>query len=192
VSDQNVFDSYFELNKDRLSQIEAVTIPRFAEVPDWTGGSPAVVLSRVVFNPATLGRGDRELQHTLTHELTHAALGLETSEATPLWLVEGMAEYVAYATDPVSDGVTAQYARRVSATDLPTDTTFYDSADNYVLGWLAVKLIAQKYGVDKAFALYHYFSRASDVDAGFQSVLGISEAAFVQAWLGYLAKLRSG
>jgi hypothetical protein len=191
VSDQNVFDSYFELSKDRLSQIEAVTIPRFAEVPDWSGGSPTVVLSRVVFNPATLGRGDRELQHTLTHEFTHAALGLETSEATPLWLVEGMAEYVAYATDPVSDAVTAQYARRVSATDLPDDRTFYDSADHYVLGWLAVKLIAQKYGVDKAFALYRYFSQATDVDGGFQSVLGVSETAFVQAWLAYLAKLRS-
>lgn len=191
VSDQNVFDSYFDGSRDKLSQIEAVTIPRFDEVPDWAGGSPKVVLSRVVFNPATLGRGDQELQHTLTHELTHAALGMETSDATPRWLVEGMAEYVAYATDPVSDAMTAGYARRATATDLPSDETFYNSAENYVLGWLAVKLIAQKYGVDKAFALYHYFSLASDVDNGFQTVLGTTQSAFVQAWLGYLDKLRS-
>jgi hypothetical protein len=191
VSDQKVFDSYFDGSRDRLAQIEAVTIPRFNVVQEWGSGAK-VVLSRVVFNPATLGRGDRELQHTLTHEFTHAALGLDTTDATPRWLIEGMAEYVAYTTDPASDTLTAQYARRVTATDLPPDATFYDSAANYVLAWLAVRLIAQRYGVDKAFAFYHYFSLATDVEHGFQTILGTSQTAFVQAWLAYLAKLRAG
>jgi peptidase MA superfamily protein len=190
VSDQKVFDSYFEDSPDKLAQIEAVTIPRYSEVPEWDSRAE-VVLSRVVFNPAALGHGDFELQHALTHEFTHAALGLQTSDSTPRWLVEGIAEYVAYATETISDTLPAQLARRVKATDLPSDSSFYSSADNYVLGWLAVKHIAEKYGADKMFAFYKYFQDGSDVDAGFHSVLGTSLAAFTQDWLAYLDKLRA-
>jgi hypothetical protein len=189
VSDQKVFQSYFDSSPDKLGQIEAVTIPRYNEVPEWDSGA-RVVLSRVVFNPATLGRGDAELLHTLTHEFAHAALGLKTNDNTPRWLVEGIAEYVAYATESVPDSLAAQYARRVSATDLPPDGTFYDSAEHYVLAWLAVKLIAQKYGADKPFALYDFFVSSSDEDSAFQSTLGVSRATFVQQWLGYLNQLR--
>jgi len=190
VSDQKVFDAYFEGSPDKLAQIEAVTIPRYDEVPEWNNNAQ-VVLSRVVFNPATLGRGDTELQHTLTHEFTHTALGLVTSDATPRWLVEGMAEYVAYATEYVPAELPGEYARHVSATALPGDETFYDSADNYTLAWLAVKLIAQKYGQAKALALYDYFHDHTDVDLGFQQVLGTSFSAFTQAWLAYLDKVRA-
>jgi hypothetical protein len=190
VSDQKVFDAYFEGSPDKLAQIEAVTIPRYDEVQEWSGGARPV-LSRVVFNPATLGRGDEELQHTLTHEFTHVAFGPVTSDDTPRWLVEGMAEYVAYTSEDVSDSTAGGYARRVSATALPPDGSFYESADNYVLGWLAVRLIAQRYGAGKAFALYRWFKDHSGTDAGFQSVLGTSLSAFTQAWLGYLDKLRS-
>jgi hypothetical protein len=188
VSDQKVFSSYFESSPDKLAQIEAVTIPRYDEVPEWSSEAH-IVLSRVVFNPATLGRGDDELQHTLTHEFTHVALGLVTSEATPRWLVEGAAEYVAYASDSGSDATAARLARHVSATALPDDATFYDSADNYVLGWLAVKLIVQRYGQAELLALYDYFKEHTGTDAGLQAVLGIGLGDFTAAWLAYLKQL---
>jgi len=54
-----------------------------------------------------------------------------------------------------------------------------------------VKLIAQKYGQAKALALYDYFHDHTDVDLGFQQVLGTSFSAFTQAWLAYLDKVRA-
>src|SRR6266508_611579 len=98
VSDQKVFESYFAGSRDKLAQVEAVTVPRYNEVPEWDR-SARFTLSRVVFNPETLGRGDEELQHTRTHEFAHLAFGPVTSDATPVWLIEGMAEYVAFASE---------------------------------------------------------------------------------------------
>ena len=190
VSDQKVFDSYFNSSPDKLAQVEAVTIPRFDGIPEWDNSSK-FALSRVVFNPAMLGRADDELQHTLTHEFTHVAFGPVTSGSTPSWLVEGMAEYVAYATEQVSAGFPGAAARHVaSASALPPDETFYDSADNYILGWLAVKLIAQKYGQAKAIALYEYFKDHAAENAAFTAVLGITRDQFVKDWLAYLRQLR--
>ena len=189
VSDQKVFSAYFESSPDKLSQIEAVTIPRYDEVPEWTAKA-RVVLSRVVFNPATLGRGDDELQHTLTHELTHVALGPVTSDATPRWLVEGAAEYVAYASENVPDSLTIRLARHVKGTELPADGSFYDAADNYVAGWLAVRLIVQRYGQAKFLALYDYFKDHTGADAALRAVLGIGLSDFTAAWVEYLNRLK--
>jgi hypothetical protein len=189
VSDQKVFESYFQSSADKLGQIEAVAVPRYNEVPEWDSAAH-VVLSRVVFNPATLGRGDEELQHTFTHEFAHVALGLVTADATPRWLVEGMAEYVAFATEDMPDAVVRQYARHISATALPTDQGFYDSGDNYLLAWLAVKLIALRYGQAKVFALYEWFKDHSGADAGLKAVLGTSLTGFTSAWQAYLDQLR--
>ena len=189
VSDQKVFESYFEGSHDKLAQVEAVTVPRYNAVPEWDR-SARFALSRVVFNPATLGRGDDELQHTLTHEFTHVAFGPETTGATPVWLIEGMAEYVAYASERVPDAFPSRAARQVSGSALPADRSFYDSADNYLLGWLACKLIAQRYGQAKLIALYDWFKDHDDADAGFRAVLGISQSAFLTSWQNYLKTLR--
>jgi hypothetical protein len=144
-----------------------------------------------VFNPATLGRGDEELQHTLTHEFTHVAFGPETTGATPVWLIEGTAEYVAYLSDNnITNAFLSRAANRVPGSDLPADRSFYDSADNYLLGWLACRLIAQKYGQPKLIALYDYFQHDADVNAAFKSALGISQSDFTTAWLAYLKQLR--
>jgi Peptidase MA superfamily len=191
VSDQKVFDSYFAGSPDKLAQVEAVTVPRYSDVAEWNSGA-RFALSRVVFNPNTLGRGDEELQHTLTHEFTHVAFGPETTDATPVWLIEGTAEYVAFASEKVSDAFVTQAANHVSGSTLPADRSFYDSADNYLLGWLACKLIAQKYGQAKLIALYDWFQDHSDEDGGFRAALGISYSAFLGTWQNYLKTVRGG
>ncbi len=191
VSDQKLFDSFFNSSPDKVAQVEAVTVPRYDAVPEWQD-SARFTLSRVVFNPAMLGRADDELQHALTHEFTHVAFGPVTTGATPSWLVEGMAEYVAYATENVPSNFPGAAARHVaSAGTLPADRSFYDSADNYILGWLAVKLIAEKYGREKAVALYEWFGSNTDENTAFRTVLGSSRDQFVKDWLDYLKRLRS-
>ena len=191
VSDQKVFDSYFAGSSDKIAQVEAVTVPRYDAVPEWDHAA-GYALSRVVFNPAMLGGGEDELQHALTHEFTHVAFGPETSNATPIWLVEGMAEYVAYASDKVPDGFANRAAREAHGSALPADRTFYDSADNYLLAWLACRLIAQRYGHAKLLAFYDWFKAHDSVDDGFRTVLGTGQDAFTATWQANLQSLRTG
>jgi hypothetical protein len=191
VSDQKVFDSYFAGSPDKMTQVEAVTIPRYDAVPEWDRAA-RYALSRVVFNPAMLGRGEEELQHALTHEFTHVAFGPATTSNTPVWLIEGMAEYVAFATEKLPDGFLNRAARQAPGSALPADRSFYDSADNYLRAWLACRLIVQRYGQAKLIALYDWFKGHDSVDGGFRSVLGTSQGAFVAAWQANLQSLRAG
>ena len=52
------------------------------------------VATRVLINPKYLPRNEIEGSYLLTHEITHVALA-STSAATPTWVQEGMADYVA-------------------------------------------------------------------------------------------------
>jgi hypothetical protein len=192
VSDGKVFDAYFAATPDKLADIEAVAVPRYNYVPEWAS-RPTFVATRVVFNPSMLGRADSALLHTLTHEFTHAAMGPVTSGGTPLWLVEGFAEYVAYANEDVSVFFVRESLHRIATapTALPEDGSFYDSADNYLLGWLACRLIAQKYGPAKLLALYDFFAKDTGLDSGLRVVLGTDTGAYTSAWLAYLKQLSS-
>jgi len=114
-----------------------------------------------------------------------------TSNATPVWLIEGLAEYVAFADEKASDAFISRAATHVTGTDLPADRSFYNSADNYLLGWLACRLIAQRYGQPKLIALYDYFKDHTDTDGGFRAVLGVGQADFLAAWRTYLQGLRT-
>jgi len=103
-----------------------------------------------------------------------------------------LAEYVAFGSEKASDAFVSQAANHVSGSTLPADHSFYDSADNYLLGWLACRLIAQKYGQPKLLALYDWFKDHEEVDGGFRTVLGIGQADFLSAWRTYLQGLRTG
>ena len=52
---------------------------------------------RVVINPSTFGDLQPDGRRVvITHELTHVAIRSSTTRAAPLWLSEGMADYVGY------------------------------------------------------------------------------------------------
>jgi Peptidase MA superfamily len=192
VADRDVFQSYFRDAPDRVRDVAAIAVPTYDSVREWDSAA-RFVTTRVVFNPETLGDGDDALVHDLAHEFTHAAMGpLTDPGATPLWLVEGIAEYVGYHTATVDDAAIGAVLRQAGTPGaLPDDDGFYDKADNYLWSWLACRLIAQRYGQDRLIALYGYFhTRASlSVDGGVRTVLGLSLTQFTSAWRAYLRKL---
>jgi hypothetical protein len=191
VSDRKVFQSYFRDSPDRAREVAAIAVPTYDNVREWSR-RVRYVTTRVVFNPLALGDGDDVLMHELAHEFTHAAMGpLTNPDATPLWLVEGIAEYVAYSTREVSDVAIGGELRRVTVPkSLPADSTFYDSADNYLLAWLASRQIAQKYGQSKLIALYSYFGGAgTSVDSALRAVLGVTLDQFTAQWHAHLNSL---
>ena len=153
-----------------------------------------VFLNPAVFDP--LGPEGRQI--VLSHEATHVALGAATTASLPLWLSEGIADYVALVGNPLPDTVLAAQIRRLVQEDgapkaLPGPAEFAGSNTDigawYEAAWLAVRLIAETYGRP---ALLEFYSRAEadkDTRAAFRQVLGTTEAQFRRAWQARLVEL---
>lgn len=166
---------------------------------------------QVVVNPRTftallpIGR-----QEVITHELTHVATRSSTTSPVPIWLSEGMAEYVGYSG--------LNIPRQIVAADLLTlvregkgpaalpgaaafDPTQRDIGPSYSQAWLAVSRLVDLYGQAKAVLFYRSVAsvpgptggRQADPDAtamlDFPRIFGVSQAEFVAGWRAYLSTL---
>ncbi|GAA0724359.1 hypothetical protein Drose_37660 [Dactylosporangium roseum] len=189
IQDKRIFDTYFAESPDRVAQVAAIAVPYYNQVADWAT-APAYGTTRVVFNPTELSAQTEELAHDLTHEFAHAAMGPVTGARTPRWVVEGFAEYVAYKDRKISsNGVRAALGDLVIGA-FPTDQQFYNEPRNYVSGWLACRMIAEKYGQAKLIAFYEAFQRMSEVDSVSREVLGVGAAQLETQWRDYVAQQR--
>ncbi|TDW22922.1 hypothetical protein [Kribbella kalugense] len=122
--------------------------------------------SRIVVNPALRKRLDKDL---LVHEMTHVAtstLGI----ATPIWMVEGLAEYVRcrsieddphWTVDPYRKRVKTAYLPKLTA--LPDTTVFDTNADRaYGTSWWIVEYLAHNLGEKKLATLYTEMAQHGD------------------------------
>jgi hypothetical protein len=169
--------------------VAAIAVPYYSEVSDWSG-SQEYVATRIVFNPEQLSADPRELSADLVHEFTHAAMAPVTSGWTPIWLVEGFAEYVSYKSVQVSQSALRKALRGIETKDLLTGEAFYSEPMNYVTGWLACRMIAERFGEAKLIALYEGFQATAGEEAVIGRVLGTSRSALVKQWQDYVAKQR--
>jgi hypothetical protein len=166
---------------------------------------------QVVVNPTTftallpIGR-----QEVITHELTHVAARSSTTSPVPIWLSEGMAEYVGYSG--------LRIPRQIVAADLLTlvregkgpatlpGTVAFDPAQSdiepsYSEAWLAVSRLVDLYGQAKAVLFYRTIASVPRPSGGLQPdpdttamldfprIFGISQAQFVVGWRSYLDTL---
>ncbi|MFJ8583371.1 hypothetical protein ACIRD2_01755 [Streptomyces sp. NPDC093595] len=167
-----------------------------------TGGGPDAPADRVIVNPEAypvLGEFGQDM--VLTHEATHVATRAHTSAATPMWLSEGFADWVAYRG---SGRTPAQAAPELRETvraggppaGLPSDEDFAFSGDPAALarayegGWLACALIADRWGEAELRAFYRavgaHGTRDGAVEKALHDVLGTTPDAFTAQWRGYL------
>lgn len=158
---------------------------------------------RVVIAPTAFGRLTTLGRHVvLTHELVHVAMGGARDGRTPMWLIEGMADYVGYK----NAGVTTKAAGRelanlIASGDMPSAppgrTEFGGSGDRlsaaYEEAWLACRMVARRYGEDTLVRLYRTAGNepgeAGDPraeDRALRSVLGIDAAHFDEQWRAYI------
>jgi len=153
---------------------------------------------RVLLNPEVFtGLGPIAGQVVLSHEATHAATGA-TFRDMPLWLVEGFADYVALAREPVpvkvaSGQILDSVRKSGPPARLPGKGDFATSAHglgaSYEAAWLACRLLADQYGQDRLLRFYRQVSRTGDADAAFASVLGTTQEQFTAQWRDYLTEL---
>ncbi|MFE7607080.1 hypothetical protein [Streptomyces celluloflavus] len=130
------------------------------------GTAAAAPADRVIVNPDAYDElNDLGRTVVLTHETTHVATRTATTAATPLWLSEGFADWVAYRGSRRAPAVAApELSRAVAAGQLPGrlpadgDFGFKGGADRlaraYEGGWLACRMIADKWGEAKLMAFY--------------------------------------
>ncbi|WP_433325622.1 hypothetical protein [Spirillospora sp. CA-294931] len=150
---------------------------------------------RIVIAPGTFGRLNRLGRDVvLTHELTHVATGGARDGRTPLWLIEGFADYVGYREAKVGVGSAArELAREVRAGRVPSALPGAESFDHpsgrlsqaYQEAWLACRMIADRYGESTLVRLYRAAGQRSEA-AALDDVLGLTPARLTAMWRDYL------
>ncbi|MEW1864461.1 hypothetical protein AB0399_29525 [Streptomyces sp. NPDC088194] len=160
------------------------------------GGNAAAPADRVILNPAAFGELSAfGRQVVLTHETTHVATRLSTTASTPLWLSEGVADWVAYR----DSGRTAREIAPELAADveagrtpaaLPTDADFRSTAKGlaqaYEGGWLACRMIADQWSPDTLTTFYRAVAKGGTLDSHLRASLGIGLADFTAKWRAYV------
>ncbi|KNB53075.1 lipoprotein [Streptomyces caatingaensis] len=162
-----------------------------------TTGDGAGTPARIVLNPEAYGAlGDFGRRTVLTHEATHVATRDSTSSATPMWLSEGFADWVAYRrSGRTPRQVAPELARSVASSgpprELPADADFGFTGEPgrlaraYEGGWLACRMVAERWGEAKLRAFYRAVGK-SGVERGLGDVLGVGLGDFVGRWRGYV------
>ncbi|MEO3823447.1 hypothetical protein [Actinomadura sp. B10D3] len=152
---------------------------------------------RIVVSPATFGRlNDLGRTVVLTHELTHVATGGARDRSTPLWLIEGFADYVGYRQVKIGVRAAAGELRREVAAGrvpaaLPGAAAFSSGSPRlsqaYQEAWLACRMVAGRYGEATLVRLYRAAGRAPEA-AALRDVLGLTRERFTGMWRDYVKK----
>ena len=99
---------------------------------------------RIMFAPGAAAMNDAELRMVLRHELFHYAARADTAADAPIWLTEGVADFVGR---PVSAAPLPASSRQ-----LPTDAELAaagpDRSAAYDRAWSFASFVADTYGVD--------------------------------------------
>lgn len=156
---------------------------------------------RVVLSPSGVrALSVTSLRIVLRHEITHLAARADTVDGSPIWLLEGFADYVGYRDSGVTLAEGApDLAKRVRQdgppTALPEDRVFRSRGPEldlaYQQSWSLARYIADRYGEQTLIAVYRRLAgagpvSASETDSILREVLGSDRAALVTGWQSYL------
>ncbi|WP_329520069.1 hypothetical protein [Spirillospora sp. NBC_01491] len=152
---------------------------------------------RIIISPGTFGRlNSLGRDVVLTHELTHVATGGAGDTRTPLWLIEGFADYVGYRRAEVDVRAAAGELRRDLVAGrlpaaLPGREAFAGTSPRlsqaYQEAWLACRMISDRYGEATLVRLYRAAGHAPEATA-LRDVLGLTRDRLTAMWRDYLKK----
>jgi hypothetical protein len=149
-----------------------------------------------VFSPESADRlTDLTRVSVLRHELTHVAARAVTSDGSPLWILEGYADYVGYRGIEATFGalaptLSAAVTENGPPTSLPADADFGAGGDTarraYESSWSLAAFVASEYGEERLDSLYRELAKgkatADQLDGRIYDALGIGADELVQAW----------
>lgn len=155
---------------------------------------------RVVLTPQASMLSEAALGVVLRHELTHVAARVDTRPGAPLWITEGVPEYVGRTgTYHHFDDAAPNLADTIRAgrppADLPADRDFAIDGDGalvaYQSAWSVAAFVASRFGVAALKKLYLGVAATDDrarQDAAIRAALGKNRTQFVAAWRTWLTE----
>jgi hypothetical protein len=166
---------------------------------------PTALGQRVVFTPQAAQLDSNALAVVLRHELLHVAARTVTAPAAPVWVTEGVAEYVGRRGTysrlaDAAPALAALIADSGPPADLPTDANFApgepDAALSYQSAWSVAAFIAGRFGDDKLKRFYVALAGAdqptdpqlvvTSQDTASRIVLGVPRDELVAQWRAWL------
>jgi len=158
------------------------------------GGSPV----HVFVNPDVFGRlRPQGAQVVMSHEAVHVATGAATS-TTPLWLLEGFADYVALRDVHLPISTTAgQIIKQVRKHGPPPalpgsaefDTTTSHLGAAYESAWLACRVLADVGGEQQLVRFYRRVDGGAPLGTALEASFGLTERGFTRKWQERLSDL---
>ncbi|MBZ5733654.1 hypothetical protein K8Z61_04020 [Nocardioides sp. TRM66260-LWL] len=176
LADPSLLDAAAPARGGEVGSLDGVAY----EVPtDATRVGSRVAATRVVLAPRILRADPVSRDRLLRHELTHVALGTRDDRA-PLWLQEGLAEWVSTRALPPGRRTVPAAAIAVARSDpraLPTLADFAGPAAPaaYAVSWWACQAIVDAAGESTLWSLLDAFRDGSDdPDGVVRDVVGIA------------------
>jgi hypothetical protein len=179
--------------------VDAIAAVAVADRVD--NGHHTAVGQRVVLNPGNAEQMPASsLKVVLRHEMTHIAARGYTVDGTPMWMLEGFANYVGYRDSGIPvDAAAADVADLVRdgrpPADLPANADFAAGGDKinlaYDEAWTLNSFIADTFGQHALVALYLRIAGGSptaDLGSQLHDVLGLDRAGLVAGWQDYLRR----
>jgi hypothetical protein len=167
LQDPTVLASFTDVPGGSLDHLGALSFPTYAE-----DGRSRVASTRMLVMPTSVRAGEPFLGRIVRHELSHLAIG-PRDDGAPVWVSEGIAEYLGAREIPVHDRIIPTSALTRAQTDdsgMPASKTFNntDQEWHYALSWMACDYIAETSGESRLWEL---------VDAMHNSGEGTSDQA---------------
>lgn len=163
-------------------RLDGVTLP----VPRVAGDDEGRVASyRILLTPHVVDESAEVLDRLVRHELTHVALG-ERARGVPLWLAEGLAEYVSVQPIAPAERRLQTEALNLAAAgvaDVPSDREFTGPQAEgwYAVSWWVCEYIAATYGEPALWTLLDGLADAGDQQMVVFDQLGITTSELVEA-----------
>lgn len=181
-----VLNSFEGVPGGNINHLGAMTFPMYADL-----GQETVAGIRFTLLPSSVRAGQPFLDRITRHELTHVAVG-DRDDGAPIWLAEGIAEYLGARSIPKNQRRIATVAvdrARAGVDAMPSTQGFNgsDQAWNYALSWMACDYIAATQGEPKLWELMTALHNSGagtaddDQDPVLLGVLGIDSRELARA-----------
>lgn len=154
--------------------------------------------AHVFLNPERMSRLEpRGAQVVVSHEAAHVALGATESDL-PVWLSEGMADYVALRDVPLPLSTAAsqiidRVRREGPPRSLPDEEDFDDDSEYfgaaYEASWLACRMLAARSGERELLEFYRRADGRAGLEPLFERVFGLTLRRFTREWRRSLSDL---